>query len=62
MTKNHTVQYRKKGEPTLRYVEIKGKFTLMVFLKFFGSSWSSNGYAPTSITYRVTPQDHTSAN
>ena len=36
--------------------------TLIVFLKFFGSSWSSNGYAPTSIAYRVIPQDHTSAN
>ena len=35
--------------------------TSMVFLKFFGSSWSSKGYAPTSITYSVTPHDHTSA-
>lgn len=35
--------------------------TCIVFLKFFGSSGSSNGYAPTNITYRVTPQDHTSA-
>jgi hypothetical protein len=29
--------------------------------KFFGSSGSSKGYAPTSITYSVTPQDQTSA-
>eukprot|EP01018_Ginkgo_biloba_P004107 Gb_32494 [translate_table: standard] len=33
----------------------------MVFRKFLGSSGSSNGYAPTNITYRVTPHDHTSA-
>lgn len=35
--------------------------TCIVFRKFLGSSGSSKGYAPTSITYRVTPQDHTSA-
>ena len=28
---------------------------------FPGSSASSKGYAPTSITYNVTPHDHTSA-
>jgi hypothetical protein len=35
--------------------------TLIVFRKFLGSSGSSNGYDPTSITYSVTPQDQTSA-
>lgn len=35
--------------------------TPIVFLKFLGSSGSSNGYDPTSITYNVTPQDQTSA-
>lgn len=34
--------------------------TPIVFLKFLGSSGSSKGYAPTSITYKVTPQDQTS--
>jgi hypothetical protein len=34
--------------------------TLIVFWKFLGSSGSSNGYDPTSITYSVTPQDQTS--
>ncbi|KAM1264696.1 hypothetical protein ACFX15_033996 [Malus domestica] len=29
--------------------------------KFLGSPGSSNGYAPTNMTYKVTPQDHTSA-
>jgi hypothetical protein len=35
--------------------------TLIVLRKFLGSSGSSNGYDPTSITYNVTPQDQTSA-
>lgn len=35
--------------------------TVIVFLKFLGSSGSSNGYDPTSMTYNVTPHDHTSA-
>lgn len=35
--------------------------TCIVFRKFLGSSGSSKGYAPTSMTYKVTPQDHTSA-
>ena len=35
--------------------------TRMVFLKLLGSAGSSKGYAPTSMTYRVTPHDHTSA-
>jgi hypothetical protein len=35
--------------------------TVIVFLKFLGSSGSSKGYAPTSMTYNVTPHDHTSA-
>lgn len=38
-----------------------GKLTPMVLRKFLGSSGSSNGYAPTSITYKVTPHDQTSA-
>lgn len=37
------------------------KLTLIVFLKFLGSSGSSKGYEPTNITYNVTPQDQTSA-
>ena len=32
-----------------------------VFLKFFGSFLSSNGYLPHNMTYNVTPHDHTSA-
>lgn len=35
--------------------------TSRVFLKSFGLVGSSKGYAPTSITYKVTPQDQTSA-
>lgn len=35
--------------------------TWMVLRKLRGSAGSSKGYAPTSITYRVTPHDHTSA-
>lgn len=49
---HRSIKYEKKR---------KVKLTWIVFLKFFGSSWSSKGYAPTSITYSVTPHDHTSA-
>lgn len=35
--------------------------TWIVFRKSFGLSGSSKGYDPTSITYKVTPHDHTSA-
>ncbi len=35
--------------------------TWMVFRKLRGSAGSSKGYAPTSMTYSVTPQLHTSA-
>lgn len=41
--------------------EMDEMITLIVLRKFFGSSGSSNGYDPTSITYSVTPQDQTSA-
>lgn len=48
-------------EPTEFIQTFVIKLTLIVFLKFLGSSGSSNGYAPTSITYSVTPHDQTSA-
>jgi hypothetical protein len=41
--------------------EMDEMITLIVLRKFLGSSGSSNGYDPTSITYNVTPQDQTSA-
>ena len=44
-----------------REKEMNEMITLIVLRKFLGSSGSSNGYDPTSITYRVTPQDQTSA-
>uniref|UniRef100_A0A0A9E667 Uncharacterized protein n=1 Tax=Arundo donax TaxID=35708 RepID=A0A0A9E667_ARUDO len=37
------------------------RILLIVLRKFLGSSGSSNGYDPTSITYNVTPHDQTSA-
>ena len=44
------------------FIDDKAKYiTWIVFRKFLGSSGSSKGYAPTNMTYKVTPQDHTSA-